>query len=115
VLLVELHHRGLLLLGVALVLLLQLRELGRETSLLVHGAPAEHELELEERRQQDFDQDGEKDDRQPIGADGGDQWVRGQQVVEITQSPADGVAEDRPPEQVNGEKEVEKLAQGFYC
>ena len=66
-------------------------------------------------RQQDFDQDGEKDDRQPIGADGGDQRVRGQQVVEITQPPADGVAEDRPPEKVNGKKEVEKLAQGFYC
>jgi hypothetical protein len=32
----------------------------------------------------------------------------------MTQPPADGVAEDGPPEQVYGEEEVEKLAQGFY-
>ena len=74
VFLVELHHLGVQLLRLFLVLLPQLPHLGRKLSLLDHGLALGDQLELLQRREEQPDEDREDDDRDAVRSDGVEDW-----------------------------------------
>ena len=109
-LLVELHRLRVQPLRVLLVLLAQLGDLGGELALLDHGTARGHELKLQERSQQSPDDERDGDDRNAVRADRGEHWNGLDLGVDRAQQPVEADAEDRPPEAVDGQEEVEELA-----
>src|SRR5216684_7361568 len=111
VLLVELHHLRVQLLGFLFELLAQLGDLGRQLALLGHGLALRRELEIGERRKERSDDDREDDDRHPVGADGLREWHRLEVHIQEVQEPRDRLFYRRAPEVHDGQENVEDGSQ----
>jgi hypothetical protein len=115
VLLIELHHLGVQLLRVLLVLLAQLADLRRQLSLLDHRLSLRDELELLKGGQGQPDEDREDDDRHAVGADGMNDWRCLKVLVQEQQEVGKGLFDPGLPQVVDGREEIsealEKVAQ----
>src|SRR6266851_1668234 len=112
VLLVQLHHFRVELLRILLVLLAQLTDLGRELALLNHGPPLGHQLELRQRRQGKPDDDRQDDDGDAVGADRVDDRNRRKVREQIQEERRQRLLDDRHPQMVEGQEDVENAAEG---
>jgi hypothetical protein len=107
VLAVELHHLGVELLGLFLVLLAQLGDLRRELALLGHRPALVDELELLKRREEQPDDDRDHDDRHAVGTDGLHHRHTLEVAVDGAEQPRQRVLDDQRPQIDDGQEDVE--------